>query len=245
DIGNHGLAVQHWMISAKMGLELSLIEIKLMFMKGHATKAQHAEALRGYQTALEEARSPQREEANAFFNGRGTSRRALVDQSHELIAPLRKRPDLDGADRQQVQHGEPPALLEGAAVLLSPRAWNGAPPCTSRPPASEDRSPASRNGAAAPSQTGEGEVAPAPDIHGTRREEPCPEELLDSTLVESHERLAMAQLMGHEGSLTKIKDMFMKGHATKAQYAEALRGYQNALEETKSPQREEAEAVFK
>ncbi|EJK51941.1 hypothetical protein THAOC_28839 [Thalassiosira oceanica] len=69
DIGNHGLAVQHWMISAKMGLELSLIEIKLMFMKGHATEAQHAEALRGCQTALEEARSPQHEEAKAFFNG--------------------------------------------------------------------------------------------------------------------------------------------------------------------------------
>ncbi|EJK48273.1 hypothetical protein THAOC_32947, partial [Thalassiosira oceanica] len=71
--GNHGLAVQHWMISAKMGLELSLNEIKLMFMKGHATKAQHAEALRGYQTALEEARSPQREEVKAFFNGTPTA----------------------------------------------------------------------------------------------------------------------------------------------------------------------------
>ncbi|EJK72892.1 hypothetical protein THAOC_05531 [Thalassiosira oceanica] len=67
--GNHELAVQHWMISAKMGLELSLNEIKLMFMKGYATEAQYAEALRGYQTALEEARSPQREEAKAFFNG--------------------------------------------------------------------------------------------------------------------------------------------------------------------------------
>ena len=61
--GNYDLAVQHWMISAKMGYEVSLNEIKQMFMKGHATKAQYAEALRGHQTAVEETKSPQREEA--------------------------------------------------------------------------------------------------------------------------------------------------------------------------------------
>ena len=37
----------------------------------------------------------------------------------------------------------------------------------------------------------------------------------------------------------------MEGLTTKAQYAEALRGYQDALEETKSPQREEARGLFK
>ncbi|EJK56788.1 hypothetical protein THAOC_23253, partial [Thalassiosira oceanica] len=63
DEGNHDLAVQHLMISAKMGGADSLNEIKDMFMKGHATKAQYAEALKGYQTALEETKSPQREEA--------------------------------------------------------------------------------------------------------------------------------------------------------------------------------------
>ncbi|EJK74212.1 hypothetical protein THAOC_04122, partial [Thalassiosira oceanica] len=50
--------------------------------------------------------------------------------------------------------------------------------------------------------------------------------------------------MGREESLNEIKEMFMQGHATKAQYAEALKGYQSALEETKSPQREEAMAFF-
>ncbi|EJK72332.1 hypothetical protein THAOC_06149 [Thalassiosira oceanica] len=65
--GNHQLAVRHWMISAKMGLEESLNNIKAMFMKGYATKAQYAEALRGYQNALEETKSPQREEAEAVF----------------------------------------------------------------------------------------------------------------------------------------------------------------------------------
>ncbi|EJK60270.1 hypothetical protein THAOC_19408 [Thalassiosira oceanica] len=63
DEGNHELAVQHLMISAKMGDSDSLNEIKDMFMKGQATKAQYAEALRGYQNALEETKSPQREEA--------------------------------------------------------------------------------------------------------------------------------------------------------------------------------------
>ncbi|EJK72330.1 hypothetical protein THAOC_06147, partial [Thalassiosira oceanica] len=61
--GNHELAVRHLMISAKMGYEQSLNGFKKLFTEGHATKAQYAEALRGYQNALEEARSPQREEA--------------------------------------------------------------------------------------------------------------------------------------------------------------------------------------
>jgi len=62
DEENYELAVQHFMISAKMGLEFSLNEIKKMFMKGQATKAYYAEALRGYQDAMEQMKSPQREE---------------------------------------------------------------------------------------------------------------------------------------------------------------------------------------
>ena len=52
--GNYELAVHHWMISAKMGVEESLNAIKEMFKDGQATKAQYAEALRGYQHAMEE-----------------------------------------------------------------------------------------------------------------------------------------------------------------------------------------------
>ncbi|EJK67642.1 hypothetical protein THAOC_11299 [Thalassiosira oceanica] len=63
EIGNYQLAVQHYMISAKMGYERSLNEIKDMFKDGLATKAQYAEALVGYRDAVEEMRSPQREEA--------------------------------------------------------------------------------------------------------------------------------------------------------------------------------------
>ena len=61
--GNYELAVQHWMISAEMGYEMSLNLIQKMFKEGHATKAQYAEALLGYRDAVEEMKSPQREEA--------------------------------------------------------------------------------------------------------------------------------------------------------------------------------------
>ncbi|EJK76904.1 hypothetical protein THAOC_01307 [Thalassiosira oceanica] len=61
--GNYELAMQHWMISAKMGYEDSLNAIKGMFMRDEATKAHYAEALRGYGDAVEEMKSHQREEA--------------------------------------------------------------------------------------------------------------------------------------------------------------------------------------
>ncbi|EJK54385.1 hypothetical protein THAOC_25992 [Thalassiosira oceanica] len=61
--GNYELAVQHFMISAKMGNEQSLDNIKDMFKKGLATKQQYAEALIGYRDSVEETKSPQREEA--------------------------------------------------------------------------------------------------------------------------------------------------------------------------------------
>ena len=61
--GNYELAVQHLMISAKMGYEDSLNGIKKMFMKGQASKAQYAEALKGYGDAVEEMKSHHREEA--------------------------------------------------------------------------------------------------------------------------------------------------------------------------------------
>ena len=60
---NYELSVQHFVISAKMGLESSLAKIKVMFKGGRATKAQYAEALLGYRDAVEEMKSPQREEA--------------------------------------------------------------------------------------------------------------------------------------------------------------------------------------
>lgn len=47
--------------------------------------------------------------------------------------------------------------------------------------------------------------------------------------------------MGHDLSLKNIGDMFRAGQATKEDYAEALRGYQDALKKRSSPDRDRAE----
>ena len=67
DAGNYDLALQHFLISAMLGHEKSLRKIKTFFMDGLATKADYAEALRGYQSAIEETSSPDREEAIKFL----------------------------------------------------------------------------------------------------------------------------------------------------------------------------------
>mmetsp|Transcript_36162 Transcript_36162/g.81274 ORF Transcript_36162/g.81274 Transcript_36162/m.81274 type:complete len:137 (+) Transcript_36162:94-504(+) len=64
---NYDRAVRHWMISAKLGHELSVEAIKNLFVKGLATKKQYTEALRGYQDAVEEMKSHDRDEASALM----------------------------------------------------------------------------------------------------------------------------------------------------------------------------------
>ena len=61
--GNHGLALKHFMISAKLGDEDSLDNIKKMYTEGLASKSDYAEALRGYHDAVAEMSSPERDEA--------------------------------------------------------------------------------------------------------------------------------------------------------------------------------------
>lgn len=64
--GNHNLALQHWMIAANLGHQVALDSVKEIFMGGFATKADYAGALRGYQSAVEEMRSANRDEALAL-----------------------------------------------------------------------------------------------------------------------------------------------------------------------------------
>ena len=64
--GNGRRAVRHYLIAARMGYKGSLDNIKIMFATGHATKKQYAEALKGYQAAVEEMKSPERNEANSW-----------------------------------------------------------------------------------------------------------------------------------------------------------------------------------
>ena len=61
--GNHNRGVRHLMISAKMGHKDSLEMVKKVFMGGLASKEQYAEAQRGYQDAVEEMKSHDRDEA--------------------------------------------------------------------------------------------------------------------------------------------------------------------------------------
>ncbi|EJK59052.1 hypothetical protein THAOC_20775 [Thalassiosira oceanica] len=60
--GNIIRSVRHWMISAKMGHKDS-VDKRMFMVGGFATKAQYAEALKGYQDAVEEMKSPDRDEA--------------------------------------------------------------------------------------------------------------------------------------------------------------------------------------
>ena len=68
--GNYDIAFQHWMIAGKLGHEKSLNKVKRMFMDRLATKADYAGALRGHQSAVEEMRSPDRDEAKRLQNSR-------------------------------------------------------------------------------------------------------------------------------------------------------------------------------
>ena len=63
--GNPDRAVRHFLISAKMGLKESVERIKGYFMSGLATKEQYAEALKGFQDAVEETKSHDRDKAKA------------------------------------------------------------------------------------------------------------------------------------------------------------------------------------
>ncbi|EJK51930.1 hypothetical protein THAOC_28853 [Thalassiosira oceanica] len=54
----------------------------------------------------------------------------------------------------------------------------------------------------------------------------------------------MSAKMGHEDSVQNVKRAFKSGFATKEQYAEALRGYQDAMDEMNSHDRDEAKALL-
>ena len=56
--GNYERAIRHYLIAAKMGDGDSLEMIKKIFLGGDATKEQYADALKGYQDAIEEMKSP-------------------------------------------------------------------------------------------------------------------------------------------------------------------------------------------
>ena len=58
-----GRAVKHFIIAAKLGYDHSLDALKTLYKDGLVSKDVFSAALRGYQTAIEATKSPQREEA--------------------------------------------------------------------------------------------------------------------------------------------------------------------------------------
>ena len=67
-------AAKHFIIAANLGCDVSLEQVKELFMKGVVSKEEYAGALRGYQTAVDATKSTERDEAEAFhgYNLRGT-----------------------------------------------------------------------------------------------------------------------------------------------------------------------------
>jgi len=66
--GNYDRAMKHFLISAKMGDKDSIETTKRYFMEGLATKKQYTEALRGYESAVEEMKSHDRDDAKREGN---------------------------------------------------------------------------------------------------------------------------------------------------------------------------------
>ena len=66
--GYYDRAVRYLLISAKMGCD-SVDMVKTMFMEGIASKEQYSEALKGYQDAVEEMKSHDRDEVKRLGYG--------------------------------------------------------------------------------------------------------------------------------------------------------------------------------
>ena len=60
-------AVKHWIIAANLGYDDSLEPVKILYKAGYVSKEDFTAALRGYQTAINAMKSPQREEADKYF----------------------------------------------------------------------------------------------------------------------------------------------------------------------------------
>ena len=61
-------AGKHFIIAAKLGLDVSLNYVKKLHKDGDVSKEDFAAALRGYQAAIAATKSPQREVAYEFFD---------------------------------------------------------------------------------------------------------------------------------------------------------------------------------
>jgi tetratricopeptide (TPR) repeat protein len=65
--GRPDRAAKHYIIAANLGDDISLKAIKDHFVKGVVSKEEYAAALRGYQAAVNETKSAEREKGEAFY----------------------------------------------------------------------------------------------------------------------------------------------------------------------------------
>ena len=67
-LGNTDRALKHWTIASRGGNSRSVVNAKMLYLEGHATKEDYAKALQSYQTYLSEIKSDQRDEAAAAYD---------------------------------------------------------------------------------------------------------------------------------------------------------------------------------
>ena len=67
DSGRFNKAAKHLMINANLGDDISLQQIKGLFMQGIVSKEEYAAALRAYQAAVNETKSAEREKAESYY----------------------------------------------------------------------------------------------------------------------------------------------------------------------------------
>jgi tetratricopeptide (TPR) repeat protein len=69
--GRFERAKKHFIISANLGYHNSLSNVKRLYVEGNASKEEYLGALRAYQAAVNEAKSAERDEAEAYYKARG------------------------------------------------------------------------------------------------------------------------------------------------------------------------------
>ncbi len=69
-------------------------------------------------------------------------------------------------------------------------------------------------------------------------------ELNDSRFDRARKHWIIAANLGYQNSLNELRDLYAIGHASKEDYADALRAYQTTVDATKSADREVAEALY-
>ena len=71
NVGNAKRAVKHWMIGAALGFDLSIKDLMDAFREGVVSKEDLDVALRAHKAAVDETKSPQRNEAEELFRRKG------------------------------------------------------------------------------------------------------------------------------------------------------------------------------